>query len=325
MPRAAKPRADTAGAPPPTLVPACTVPQSSAWKTTFDKFLRVFIAVDAAVLVLIFLQNQFGVTFLPALGKKLNNPLAALLIALFCLGAVNREFRETWTGRLRAVLLHSPERFYVFGVLFSIEAILQAMWFLFPENFHWNLNAEQGYGTHFSMIQLFLLGVFVLIVAREVTSPEKEKAWPWYLVAGLYFYLALDDGVGIHENFIKWSQDVDPGGVAFHFIHEWLWFYGPFILVAVAFLVRFFFNQFKQDPDVMTVMFVALTFWVSVILLEGLAKNVVDPKGLEYGRLLIGAEEGSEMIGATLFLYGFSRYLRKVRARSAAQQREGQV
>ena len=59
-------------------------------------------------------------------------------------------------------------------------------------------------------------------------------------------------------------------------------------------------------------MFVALTFWVSVLLLEGLAKSIVDPMGLDYGRLLIGIEEGSEMFGATLFMLGFSMHLKNI-------------
>jgi len=57
---------------------------------------------------------------------------------------------------------------------------------------------------------------------------------------------------------------------------------------------------------------VALAFWVSVILLEGLAKSIVDPMGLDYGRLLIGIEEGSEMFGATLFMLGFSKHLKNL-------------
>ena len=59
-------------------------------------------------------------------------------------------------------------------------------------------------------------------------------------------------------------------------------------------------------------LYVALTFWILVILLEGLAKSIVDPMGLDYGRLLIGIEEGSEMFGATLFMLGFSMHLKNI-------------
>ncbi len=59
-------------------------------------------------------------------------------------------------------------------------------------------------------------------------------------------------------------------------------------------------------------MFVALTLWVSVLLFEGLAKNIVYPMGPDWKQLLIGAEEGFEMLGATLFMLGFSQHLKNI-------------
>lgn len=273
-------------------------------------FLRIGIAVDCLVLLVIFIKTQFDIVFLfPAPGKKLNNPLAGLLAALFLLGWVDPSFRGRWRSRLKTWVTRIPQRYYLFGVLLGIEAFLQIMWFLYPEDFLWNLNAEMGYGTHFSTVQLFLLGLIVLIVAQEPTLKlgEEKSRWPWYAVAGLFFYLALDDCVGIHENFIKWFQKTSPDAAVFHLIHEWLWFYGPFILAAVVFLARFFLKQFKAEPVVKLFLFAALFLWVSVIVWEGLAKNVVDPLGLDYSRLLIGIEEGSEMVGATLFLWEIGR------------------
>ena len=132
------------------------------------------------------------------------------------------------------------------------------------------------------------------------------------MVAGVYFYIGLDDCVGIHENFILWTRRRIPEATVFHFIHEWLWFYAPLILAVVIFLSRFFLKKFRYSWGILITMFVALAFWVSVILLEGLAKSIVDPMGLDYGRLLIGIEEGSEMFGATLFMLGFSKHLKNL-------------
>ena len=70
--------------------------------------------------------------------------------------------------------------------------------------------------------------------------------------------------------------------------------------------------KFFYSPGIIVLMFVALMFWISVLLLEGLAKNIVDPVGVDYGRLLIGLEEGSEMFGATLFMLGFSKHLKNL-------------
>ena len=262
-----------------------------------------------------FLKGQFDASLpFPLPGKKLNNPLALLLLLVSIRGILNVPFRNRYLGTLRKLLTATRHRFYFFAFLISVEIGLQIMWFTYPENFHWNLNAEQGYGTHFSAIQLYLLGLTVLMTTRADCGKDasrKEKL-PWFLVASVYFYIGLDDCIGIHENLIFWGRNLIPESTTFHFIHEWLWFYGPAALATVVFLSRFFLMKFLYSPQIIVIMFVALIFWVSVLLLEGLAKNIIDPMGIDYGRLLIGIEEGSEMIGATLFMLGFSKHLKNL-------------
>ncbi|KMP11312.1 hypothetical protein UR09_03680 [Candidatus Nitromaritima sp. SCGC AAA799-A02] len=285
----------------------------NSWQGKVELFLRLLIAVDCLVMAVIFLHNQFGVEFFfPMPGNKLNNPLAGLLGALFLIGVINPRFRERWLGKLKNSLTSNPDRYYIFGVLILIEIFLQIMWRLYPENFLWNLNAEQGYGTHFSVVQLYVLGLFVLMIGmnkRRVVGSLKQS-WPWYLVACIYFFIGLDDCIGIHENFIKWSQEIAPGANTFHFIHEWLWFYGPFMLFAAAFLMRFFWMEFRQNKGVLLIMFLALVMWLGVLVLEGVAKSHIDPFTLEGSRIGIAVEEGLEMFGATLFLFGFSLFQR---------------
>ena len=271
--------------------------------------------MDLVVILLIFLKGQFDVSIpLPLLGKKLNNPLALLLLLFSIRLLLNVPFRNYHLGTLRKLLTATPQRIYFFAFLIIIEIELQIMWLCYPDNFLWNLNAEQGYGTHFSVIQLYLLGFTVLMTAWADFGKDaalKEKL-PWYLVASVYFFIGLDDCIGIHENLIFWGRNLIPESTTFHFIHEWLWFYGPVALVVVIFLSRFFLMKFLYSPGIIVLMFVALMFWILVLLLEGLAKNIVDPMGVNYGRLLIGLEEGSEMFGATLFMLGFSKHLKNL-------------
>ena len=305
----------------------------SSWKGKTEFFLRLLIAVDCLVMAVIFLHIQFGVEFpFPVPGRKLNNPLAALLAALFLIGVLNPDFREYWLGKLKALFTRNPGRLYAFGALVLTEIFLQIMWLQDPgfsgdlspkfeqKDFLWNLNAEQGYGTHFSVVQLYILGLFVLMIGmekRKATGSLRE-VWPWYLVASMYFFIGLDDCTAIHENFIKWSQGIALGANTFHFIHEWLWFYGPFMLFATAFLTRFFWREFRGSGGAMVVMFLALVMWLGVLIMEGLAKsfidkdnNFIDPVSIVGSRIGIAVEEGLEMFGATLFLFGFSLYQRR--------------
>ncbi|MZH41941.1 MAG: hypothetical protein F3740_09090 [Nitrospinae bacterium] len=269
--------------------------------------------MDLVILLLLFINGHFELPF-PLPGKKLNNPLALLLILFFLRGVLNTPFRDRQLEKLEKLLTSQPDRTYFFVLLFTIEIGLQIMWFAYPLEFLWNLNAEQGYGTQFSVIQLYILGLVVMMTAWADcgSNADWKDKLPWYLVASVYFFIGLDDCIAIHENLIFWSQNIIPDSTTFHFIHEWLWFYGPVALVVVVFLSRFFLKKFLYSPAIIVTMFVALMFWISVLLLEGLAKNIVDPLGVDYGRILIGIEEGSEMIGATLFMLGFSKHLKNI-------------
>ena len=240
------------------------------------------------------------------------------LILLILRGWVNLDFRSKQLSLIEKVTTQEPTRIYFFSILLMMQVGLEIMWFRYPWDFFWNLNAEKGYGTLFATAQLFILGMVVLITARAdygENAPWSEKL-PWFMVAFVYFFIGLDDCVGIHENFIAIGGKLALDSVAFHFIHEWLWFYGPVAVVVVIFFARFFLKRFSYSPKVMGTMFVALTLWIGVLILEGLSKKVVDPLSYDYTRILIGIEEGFEMLGATLFIIGFSKHLKNLQEKS---------
>lgn len=282
-----------------------------SWKNKAEIFLKVFIGINALILLTNFVHTQFeDYFFFPSLGRKLNNPLAALLIALFLLGALNVEFRERWLGRLKKLVSALPQRRWLFAALVSIVAVLEIMYFSNPDPL-WNLNAEMSYGTHFATVQLFFLGLVTLLVARRKNreNPAQDSPRSWKFIAVLFFFLALDDCVAIHENFIKWSRQIFPTDSAAHLIYEWLWFYGPFIIFAAGYMVYIFLRHFKPWPKSLAALFAGWLLWIVAIVLEALSKTVTDPMGQGSRRLFAGLEEGAEMLGATLMLLGFSVYL----------------
>ena len=50
-------------------------------------------------------------------------------------------------------------------------------------------------------------------------------------------------------------------------------------------------------------MFVALTLWIMVLVLEGLAKSVVDPVSYDYERFLINIEDISLLVMICLIMF----------------------
>ena len=225
------------------------------------------------------------------------------------------EFREKQLGLIKRITTEEPTRIYFFSLLILIQIGLEVMSYLYPTNLFWSLSAEKSYGTLFATAQLFILGVVVLFTARA--DYGHDASWsnklPWFLVAFVYFFIGLDDCIGIHENFINIGRTLAIESMVFHFVHEWLWFYAPMIVVVVVFLARFFLQRFIYYPKIMGMMFVALALWIGVLVLEGLAKSVVeDTQRYDFVRLLIGVEEGFEMLGATLFIWGFSRHYKNL-------------
>ncbi len=283
-------------------------------KHKLDTLIQFIIGVDLAVLLVIFLSSQFGVSFpFPLPGEKLDNPTALLLLLLSIRLLLNVPFRNRHLGTLKKLLINIPHQIYFFGSLIVIEIALQIMWFAFPEDVKWSLDAEQGFGTYFSAIQLYILGLVVIMTAGADCGKEAEwkDKLPWYLVASVYFYIGLDDLIGLHDN-ISWIRSLFPTLTILHFVHEWLWLYAPMIVAVVIFFSRFFLKKFSYSPKILIAVFAGLAFWILVILLEGLAKNIVYPMGIDYRNLLIRIEEGSEMLGATLFMLGFSQHLKNI-------------
>ena len=287
-----------------------------------DLIFKLLIGVDLIAMLIIFIHARISPDFpVPHIGARLNNPFMFFLILLILRGWVNSDFRGKQLSLIKRITTEKSIRIYFFSILLMIEIGLEIMWFRQPidGDFFWNLNAEKGYGTLFSTAQLFVLALLVLITARAdygESAPWSEKL-PWFMVAFVYFFIGLDDCVGIHENFMALGRSLALDSVVFHFIHEWLWFYGPVAVVVVIFFARFFLQRFSYSPKIMGTMFVALTLWIGVLVLEGLSKTVVDPVSYDYTRILIGFEEGFEMLGATLFIIGFSKHLKNLQEKSS--------
>jgi hypothetical protein len=284
-----------------------------------DLIFKLLIWVDLVAMLIIFIHARIWPELpFPHLGTRLNNPFMFFLILLISRGWVNSDFREKQLSFIKRITIEEPTRIYFFSFLLIIQVGLEIMWFLYPGDLFWSLNAEKGYGTLFSTAQLFLLGSVVLITARADYGHGASwtNKYPWFLVAFVYFYIGLDDCIGIHENFINIGRTLAIDSVVFHFIHEWLWFYAPMIVIVVVFLARFFLQRFFYSPKLLGTMFFALTLWIGVLVLEGFAKSVVDPISYDYDRLLIGFEEGFEMLGATLFIIGFSKHLKNLQEKS---------
>ncbi len=268
--------------------------------------IKVFIGIDLVVLVLIFLNNYLGFESVPAPGRRMNNPLGALIISLLLLLWVRPDLQSTWFAQIKRVLGALKYKLFLFSVLIGIDIFLIAMHFIFPDRIHWYLEVERGYATYFSSIQLLFLAslIWTIKYTRQSNPGIRLKALHWNLVAGLFLYLCLDEVLGMHDQIGKLAKSLSPDSTTYHLIHEWLWIYAPFILGAIGFLGFVLIEIGKYFRRAQMFLLCGLCFWVSVIILEALGKS----SGAHY-TLFVGLEEGAELLGATFFVIGFGEFI----------------
>jgi len=279
-------------------------------KSKLEIFLKLFIIADLVVLLLNFLNNYVDVDWVSASpGRRLNNPLAGLLVALFLLGWVNPKIKKTSFEFLRTLITEIPRGYYFFGLLILMQIFLEGMHLTSPAKSYWDLNIEKGYATFFSTIQLYILGLAVLTIANERMNDLNPipKFYEWNLVAFLFMYLSLDECIGIHDKVNVEAINFLPHWEGLDSVFLWLWVYAPMILAAVIFLMRFFIRASKNNPKVRFAFLAGLSSWVAALVLEGIARGSSFPR-----YLLIAMEEGAEMVGTTLLLLGFAIYLKNI-------------
>ena len=169
------------------------------------------------------------------------------------------------------------------------------MWFRFPEDFFWNLNAEQGYGTLFSTLQLFVLRIVVLMAARPDFGLEASlvERLSWFLVAFVYSWIGC---VSLCSRMVMvlWPHGRCCGDV----------------LCEIFFATLFLFSKnYRHD-----------VFHSGIMDSSSGARGSLKKYGRSFGfELRSYIDEGFEMRGATLFMMGFSWHLKNLQEKARAK------
>lgn len=195
------------------------------------------------------------------------------------------------------------------------DAALVALYVAYTQtaSFHWfvhllfNLDGEANVPAWYTSAQLLLAGTLFVLVA--VSRTEDRVVAPWFAAlagAGLIF-LSADEVVGVHENVTALLQPVafmprfnDGHGM-------WIPVYLAIIGIAALATMRSWLAVWRAERR------------GSIVLAAGVALFLAGAVGIEiisYGgvrdagptdpryTLLVAAEEGLELLGASLMLFG---------------------
>ncbi len=199
-----------------------------------------------------------------------------------------------------------------FQILVVIEICLVALYIMdyillsFGKPHHTlNLDAELTLSSWFSSIQLFFIGVLILIQPLKI-PPLKHISLPFLSLIGLGFmFLSLDETIMIHEK------------LSFRFIPiEWLPRFknnhGLWIPIYVAIIVAFLIASRQKISDFWRFYrkeSIIFSLGVFFFLLGGVVFEIISYEYLlvdalkKWYLLEVAIEEGLEMFGASMMLY----------------------
>lgn len=195
-----------------------------------------------------------------------------------------------WFGR---VLLWIWGVMVVAGVIAEVVGVTSA-----PDSSFWllSLSYEHNIPTWYASCLLFLCGLLLTLISLQSPPHGPPMTKRWRILAGLFFYISVDEAVGFHEHMSDW---IDAGGVLYF---SWIIPAGV-ILLGLAFLFWRFVWALppltRRRFIVAGTIFVAGGFFIELPL-----GYIVELKGgddnLAYG-LVDAVGETLELLGTSLF------------------------
>jgi len=203
----------------------------------------------------------------------------------------------------------------VFDITINYNAWISAA----PMRRLFNIAREDSLAAWLSSVQTFFVGFVLLAIhwTAKARGATRFECYGWALLSAFFFYLALDDGSGLHERvgsaFRSQANEVGFPTYAWHMI------YGPLFAGAGLFMVAFL-SVNLNNKSLRIWFLAALSCYVTAEVLdfieglEGLIsyESLAQATGLSTilvshtGRVI---EEFLEIFGTTLFLVTFMKHL----------------
>ena len=162
-------------------------------------------------------------------------------------------------------------------------------------NEFFNVDHENTLPTVYSYFALFLCSLLLSLLAAAKRQTGDSYAVHWMILAGVFWFLALDEALALHERLIKvgipWASVYAGGGVLFLLTYR---------------------NFIRDLPTTTRNLFIlaGLLFVGGGVGIESLAgwRYEVNRGGKSY-QALVALEEASEMGGIVVFIYALLAYI----------------
>jgi small-conductance mechanosensitive channel len=189
----------------------------------------------------------------------------------------------------------SVRNIFIFNL--CIIVIFLIMHIVSQNTFHmlagmFSLDEEGTIPAMFSSVMLLLISIVCLFIYKETASETDNSESFWLIFALLYCFLALDEGVGIHERVERYS------GV------KWVYIYTPFCAIAFASICRFLaINEKSNSVAPKLIIGGLVVFFIGAAVAE-LISHWYRPLPYKLQQIEHLTEEALEMLGTAIVLAG---------------------
>jgi hypothetical protein len=162
---------------------------------------------------------------------------------------------------------------------------------------------EANITAWFSSVLLLMAGALLLMIARIKTQTSDSYARHWNILAWVFFFLSMDEIVGLHEGLIEPLRNATDASGIFYF--SWVLVAIPLLLLFGLFFLRFLLNLPRKTA--VQIVVAGVIFVTGAVGFEMLG-GVFHESGIY--RAFIAVEETLENIGAGLFIVSLLAYAR---------------
>jgi len=163
---------------------------------------------------------------------------------------------------------------------------------------------EANITSWFSSKLLFIVAILVLLISRVKVGQSDTFSRHWSFLAGIFFFLSLDESAAIHEMTIKSLRNAFGATGIFYF--SWVIIAVPLVLLVGLFFLRFVLNL----PQGTRIQFILagvlyLTGVIGFEMLGGLFHES------SFYRIFVTVEETLENFGIGIFILSLVSYAGK--------------
>lgn len=169
-----------------------------------------------------------------------------------------------------------------------------------------NVDGEYTIPSLFSSFSLLFCSVILGMISRKKWQQNDKYIWKWIGLSVIFFYLALDETISLHEQLIHPLRDaLNTTGI----------FYYAWVIpgLALVFIVAFIYWQFlfALPEKIKYLFFLAGIFYVGggigMEMVGGYHAYLYDTDNFVY-KILTTIEELFEMLGIVVFIYALLCY-----------------